>query len=357
VRMAATKNLTLDVGVKAQDESVSGYKTSDYYATAVTLATGAVNPMVVKNTSSVRSTEKTWSPEFNFRYSRFNKLLLFGSWNYKNSPGEKRTNYGSFSVNTTAATISPSLAITTQELKRNQANAKLGANWAPSTFLNVRAEVYSKDHENRYDGYAATTGYYILDYDIYGTRVTATMRPLNNWALTTRYVTQFGKAAVTEDRAGKSDSNDSKRHMISETITWSPSKVFFVQGDATLVYDSINTAHGKVTGLAADVIRNTDNNYWNGSVLAGFVVDKATNAHVQATYYRADNYDPALAAGTMSYGASRKDYTVSVGVTRRITERWLASAKVGYMDSRNDTSGGNSNFKGPLGYFSAQRAF
>jgi hypothetical protein len=44
-------------------------------------------------------------------------------------------------------------------------------------------------------------------------------------------------------------------------------------------------------------------------------------------------------------------------MTRKLSTKWLASAKVGYLDNRNDTSGGNANFSGPLGYLSMQRAF
>ena len=53
-----------------------------------------------------------------------------------------------------------------------------------------------------------------------------------------------------------------------------------MQGAVTLVYDTISTAYPKSGGLANDVLRNADNNYWTGSLLAGFVVDKVTNAQV-----------------------------------------------------------------------------
>lgn len=56
-------------------------------------------------------------------------------------------------------------------------------------------------------------------------------------------------------------------------------------------------------------------------------------------------------------GFGGREYTVSVGVTRKLAANWLGSAKLGYIESRNDTSGGNTNFRGPLGYVSMQRAF
>ena len=41
---------------------------------------------------------------------------------------------------------------------------------------------------------------------------------------------------------------------------------------------------------------------------------------------------------------------------RKFTDRWIGSAKLGYFESRNDTSGGNTNFHGPLAYLAIERA-
>jgi hypothetical protein len=216
--------------------------------------------------------------------------------------------------------------------------------------------VFTKDHENRFEGYGVSDGgLYILDYDIYGTRVTATIRPSATWSFTTRYVAQFGKAAVMTDEYAKGDSKDAERHSLAETISWVPSKVFYMQASANLVYDTISTAYPKAGGLANNVLRNADNNYWNGNVLAGFVVDKMTNAQLEATYYKANNYEPAIASSTVPYGAGGREYSVSAGVTRKFSDRWLAMAKVGYFESRNDTMGGFGNFHGPLAYIAFQQ--
>ena len=59
----------------------------------------------------------------------------------------------------------------------------------------------------------------------------------------------------------------------------------------------------------------------------------------------------------MPYGASGREYGISCGVTRKFSDRWLGNVKVGYFDSRNETMGGNANFKGPLAYLSMQHAF
>jgi hypothetical protein len=112
-----------------------------------------------------------------------------------------------------------------------------------------------------------------------------------------------------------------------------------------------------VTGAAQDVLHNSDNNYWNGSLITGFVVDKDTDAQVEATYYRANNYNPSVATSTVPYGYSGTDYSVTAGVKHKFAAKTVGAAKVGYFETKNETSGGNSNFRGPVAYVSLEHAF
>jgi len=43
-------------------------------------------------------------------------------------------------------------------------------------------------------------------------------------------------------------------------------------------------------------------------------------------------------------------------VKRKLSNAWIGSAKVGYIESRNDTTGGNTNFRGPLAYFAIEHS-
>ena len=360
LKFRASKDLAMEAGVKAEDSNVSASNLATYVSTFMVQATGVVaTPQrdVAPNTS--KNTEKLWSPEFSVRYTGIKRVSLFGSVDYRTSPGDERhvdTHVGPGPAGSSVVLVA--VGSKEQTVKEKHLNAKVGGVWTPSSLLNVRAEVFTKDHENRFEGYGVSAGgLYILDYDIYGTRVTATIRPLPTVTSSTRFVAQTGKAATTTELYATGDSKDAKRRSISETISWVPSKAFYVQGDVSLVYDSMSTAYPLAGGTANDVLRNADNNYWNGSLLVGFVVDKVTNAQIEATYYKADNYEPSLAAATVPYGAGGRDYSISLGVTRKLTDRWLATAKIGYLDSRNDTTGGHTNFHGPLGYLSMQRAF
>lgn len=360
LRLKPSKTFAVDVGVKAEDSNVTANNLATYISTYMVQATGFVaTPQRDLAPNNSKSVERLWAPELNARYTGFKQVILFASADYRTSPGDERNLSSSVGPGPTGSTIvvaaSSAAADKTDE---KHLNAKFGGVWSPGAALNVRAEVYSKDHETRYSGYGVSAGsLYVLDYDIYGARVTATYRPTPAWSFATRYALQIGKTATTTDVYAKGDSKDSRRHSLAETINWVPNKAFFLQASATLVYDSISTAYPDAGGLANDVLRNADNNFWNGSIVAGFVVDKVTNAQLETTYYEANNYEPTIANASVPYGYTGREYTVSVGVTRKLTAKWLASAKVGYVDNRNDTSGGNTNFHGPLGYLSMQRAF
>jgi hypothetical protein len=59
-----------------------------------------------------------------------------------------------------------------------------------------------------------------------------------------------------------------------------------------------------------------------------------------------------MAAYTMPYGAGAKESVVSAGVKHKFSDRCMGNAKVGYYDSKNDTTGGFTNFRGPVAYVS-----
>lgn len=360
LNLKPTKDLALDVGVKAEDANITARNDAVYVSTFLVQATGAVaTPQrdVAPNTS--KHAEKLWAPEFSARYTGIEKVSLFASADYRTSPGDERhtdTHVGPGPAG--SSIVVSAVGANEQEVREKHLNAKVGAVWSPTQRFNVRTELFSKDHENRFEGYGVSAGgLYVLDYDITGARVLVNLRPAPTVTFATRYSVQIGKTATTTDVYATGESKNSKRHSIAESVSWVPSKNVFLQANASLVYDTISTAYPISGGLANDVLRNADNNYWNGSVVAGFAVDKVTNAEIQASYYKANNYDPAIAAATVPYGAGGRDYMFSVGLTRKLSARWLVSGKLGYLDSQSDTSGGNTNFKGPLGYVSMQHAF
>jgi hypothetical protein len=161
---------------------------------------------------------------------------------------------------------------------------------------------------------------------------------------------------------------DMENHMVAATIDWTPSSQFYMQANANVVYNVISTIYPRAgtapatTGSSAApawdanrVLQNSNNNYVSGSLLAGAVLTKTDDLLVQYTYYKADNYNPEVASVTMPYGAGAEESLVTVGIKHKFSKNLLGSIKLGYIDSRNDTTGGHTNFRGPLGYVTMER--
>ena len=343
-------DLEINPALKMETFKYDGTYSANYIGNSVVVATGVNTPYNLVGANSGKYSEKPVVPELTARYTGISKVALFAIWDYRSAPGDENKVYGGVTTGT-GPMILAAPVIVAEKVKEKHMNLKVGGNWTPNALLNVRAEFFMKDHENNFND-ALATGYYTLDYDTYGGRFTATIKPSAELSATTRYVIQRGHGTVSEDGYLFGHSNDSRRYELAETVNWNPNKSFYAQANVNFVWDTVGTVYPRAGGSANDVLHNSDNNFWNGSVLGGFVVDKETDALVQATYYKASNYSPALASYTMPYGYAGKDYSITAGVKHKFNDRMVGSAKVGYYHSTCDTTGGLTNFKGPVGYLS-----
>gem|GEM_PF-5100984 len=97
-------------------------------------------------------------------------------------------------------------------------------------------------------------------------------------------------------------------------------------------------------------LQNSDNHYVTLGGLTGFAIDKETDMQIQANLYRAQNGNAILAPLTMPYGVAVEETSITVAVKYKFSDSWICQAKLGYFESKNDTSGSRTNFHGPLAY-------
>ena len=301
------------------------------------------------NNEASRVKEKILTPEITFRYTGIKKVVIYGAFSDRINDGDDRL----VSPYTTAT---PALTSQfNQTYTQDQAHYTLGSNINASSALVLRGEVFYKDHENKFAGYANNLGgLYVIGYQFTGVKLTAIVKPVPQLSFSTRYQPQAGKMQVTTEATSRFDSMDAKSHLIGETINWNPNKSVYLQGNLNLAYNYISTAYPRAGGLGNLRGQNSDNNVRTMSFVTGFVVDKNTDAQIECMHQKADNFVPEQAVGTQPYGAGYKEYSVSVGMKHRFSSRWIGSAKIGYIESRNDTTGGNTNFRGPLAYLAVE---
>jgi len=347
-----TSDLTVKLTVKHEKTDVDGFNNVVYTSNQINQTTGAVTPVVASAPNVADRTEKTWTPDLDVRYTGIKNVALYANYDYRHSPG---TEYSS-STGVGTGGILGAATSSYENVKLNHAHYKAGANWTVNQALTLRGEVYYKDHANGFYGYNTSLGdSFVLGYEFLGTKLTAIVKPRANLSFTTRVVKQTGKMDTTVDGGTSMRSNDLTNWQLGETIDFAPSAQTYVQANINAAYNTIQTAYPYVGGLGNEVVRNSDNNYVNGSLVAGWVAGKNTDASVQFIYYRADNYKTPTNA-TLWYGAGDKEYLVTAGVKHRFSDKLIGQFKVGYIDSKSDTTGGNTNFRGPICYLSFDHA-
>lgn len=345
-------------------------------AASLTAVTAAVNTttgvVTITNNDQIFNSsvkEKSYTPALDLRYTGFKDLALYASASKRIVDGDERYQTPYNPVTTPVPANSTQAMNNTSE---DRARINVGANWRTAPWLELRGEIFSKDNDNNYDGYLVRSDGFVdtyhLDYILKGFKGTVIFRADPTLVFTTRYVYSEGTAKVKSTAVSSGiltnpvyDAMDLTNHMIGETIDWTPSSQFYMQANFNYVSNVVNTVYPRAGVVPAGtnpswdangVLQNSNNNYFTCNVLAGAVLTKTDDLLFQVTYYNADNYDPQLANRTMPYGAGAEEIFTSVGLKHKFNDRCIGEAKVGYYDAKNDTTGGNTDFHGPMAYVS-----
>jgi len=361
-----TKNFSARIALRGEDEYNKGNGAFTTVTAAVNTTTGVVTITQAPQNEYSRIKEQSLTPALDLNYTGIKNVALYASGSQRIVNGDER--YAA-PYNPITSPVAPIANLASNDLSKDNAKYTVGATWRQSLALTLRGEVFYKDNTNKSIGYGVDLGdYYVLSSQFTGFKLTATTRLNPTLSFTTRYIFQKGKAQVAgfQPTFPEYDSMDTRNHMISETIDWNPIAQFYTQANVSVVYNVISTIYPRAGVVPAsgtsrsfdanNVLHNSDNNYVTGSLLAGAALTKRDDLQIKFTYYRADNYNAALAALTLPYGAAAMEISVTAGIKHQFSKRMLGNAKVGYLDSNNGTTGGNTNFRGPLAYISLEYA-
>ena len=355
-----TPNWSATVSMRGEDSYIKSAATLTNLAAAVNTTTGVVTYTSTNQQEFSRVKEDVWTPVLDLNYTGFANVSIYGSASNASTSGNKY-----YATPFTAGTTPANSALQFEDANDKHAYYNLGANWRQSGFLTLRGEVFYKDSTISAPGYGIDiANYYNLASQFNGVKLTAIVKPMETVTSTTRFIYQKGKMQVTglQPTFPEYDSCDAENDSLSETVDWTPNTQFYLQANVNVVFNYINTVYPRAGSVAAagatpawdvnQVLQNANNNYITGSLLAGTVLTKTDDLLLKFTYYKADNNDSKLAPITLPYGADAEESVVSVGVKHKFSQTCVGEAKVGYMDSKNVTTGGNTNFRGPMGYVS-----
>lgn len=372
LKLTPTKDWLVDLGFRQEYNVISS--SGGFIVRTLPAAAKNLDPSsftVANNVTYSHETDHVLTPELSIRYMGFDRVSLYATLDNRTNHGNQHwiNPYASSTIAgitgiTTTAGASPG-SVFFQEANQDYANAKIGANWNACNQMTVRAEVYRKDHQNHFIGaddvigIASTGALYVTGYTFTGATVSVIYRPDPVLTLTTRFDAQEGMMSVTGNAitggtGSEVTSGNASARTISEALDYAPSGQFYFHGDLSFVFNYLQTAYPFVTVNAANSIptpiQNANNNYITASGLAGFVLNKSVDLQLQGTYTRANNYNPSIASGGQPYGAGFEERSVTAGVKCKLADRWMLDAKVGYLDRSDATTGGFTNYNGPLAY-------
>jgi hypothetical protein len=352
--------LSVEGAVRAEDEFVSGASSFNALAASGTPAVTVTSTPRVDWEHIHRNTE---TPELDLRYTGIRDLALYGSASKSNLNGIERDTSSYNPLTATGGTLA------NNNVSEKHGDYTIGANWRTSQILTLRAEFFDKGHKDNSAGYGENLGdYYLLDSQYTGYKLTALATPWATLGFTTSFISQHGETQVTGflPTYPAYDSGDTKNYMIGETINWTPCSQCYMQLNANVVFNVISTIYPRagVTPATAtlpafnsnQILQNSNNNYVSGSFLTGFVVNRETDLQFQTAYYRANDGDANLYPLTTPYGVEVRDVSCTIGLKHKFSDRLIGDAKIGYFDSKNDTTGGFTSYHGPVAYVSVEYA-
>ncbi len=233
------------------------------------------------------------------------------------------------------------------------------ANWYAKPGLTFAAQYYYKVNVNDYDSVRDNTPSagadrypaYISDQDFttHDFNFRVSWRPAPLLSFVTRYDFQRSRIVSNEVGLAKVESSELTSHILSESVTWSPTARLYVTASVNFTWDQLATP-------AYRFVLNSDNNYVNGSLGVGYALAKRDDVYVDYSYFRANNFVDNSAL-SLPFGADQKQQAVYFTWVRRQSEHLIYTMKYGYVTKRDGTWAGRNDFDAHVLYAKVQYHF
>jgi hypothetical protein len=252
----------------------------------------------------------------------------------------------------------------------------VGANWYPHRKANFAAQYYYRSRRNDYDHNLDSTIYnppatnnlypaFIRkhEFNTHDVNFRMTLRPLANLTLVSRYdfqltsyhmrgdINSFGIALMEIQSA------EATSHIFNQSLSWTPLPPLYLQGSISYAIEHTDSPASSLTGAAANLVQNAENDYWNASALVGYALTRKSDLQAQYYYYRADNYDTSNASVGLPYGAGAEQHGVTLTLLNRLRKNLLWKIQYGFFTGHDQTSGGRNDYHAHLVYSSWQYLF
>ena len=250
-----------------------------------------------------------------------------------------------------------------------------GANWYPHRKANFGAQYYYRTRRNDYDhdidstrfNPPATNNLYPAfikrhEFTTHDVNVRMTLRPFASLTLVSRYDFQISSYNMQGDinsfgvRLKEIESAEATSHIFSQGLSWSPLPRLYLQGNISYAIQRTETPASSLTGGAANLVQDAENDYWNASAMVGYALCEKSDLQSQYYYYRADNYVDNSNVG-LPYGAGAEQHGVTLTFLNRLRKNLLWKIQYGFFTGHDQLAGGHNDYHAHMVYSSWQYLF
>jgi opacity protein-like surface antigen len=235
----------------------------------------------------------------------------------------------------------------------------LSTQWRARAGLIITGEYYFKLRLNDYDHTRDTTlpgsfdryPAFITnqDFSTHDFNVRVSWRPAPTLSLVTRYDQQWSSLRTSAVGIAESRGGRSATHIVSQSATWAPRPQLYVTA-------SVNVAYDQLTTPVAPIIRQSDNNYVNGSLMAGYALGKRSDLFVELNRYQSSNYsDNSLVS--LPYGAESRQDAASATLVIRSSPRLVYTIRYTFARGEDRLRGDRADYQAHLLYSKIQYTF
>jgi hypothetical protein len=228
-----------------------------------------------------------------------------------------------------------------------------GANWYPVRNLNFAGQYYYKSLKNDYNHTLDSTSNLPTSGDRYPAFIRsqnftthdvnfrATIRPLPNLTLVSRYDFQLSTVNSYMDYLTPMESGNITTHIFGESLSWSPMSRLFLQGSLNYVIDRGETP---AVDLFPAYIQRSDNDYVDANVTVGFALTGKTDLQAQYFLYYANNYADNSAV-SVPYNTSAEQHGITGTLIHRFSKAMQWTIKYGWTSYTDKLYGGMNDYE------------
>lgn len=344
-------NLTLVPSLRIENQKQSGL--ADYLETDVSPTLNAVQANIM-NTREQGFTDVTEGLEA--RYTGVTNWVFYvrGEWLEGDGNLQERE-----------AEAQTGLVARDTDSSRFTQKYSVGANWYPLRNLNLAGQYYHKTRENSYDHLVDSTSNlptstdrypaYIRDQDFTTDDMNfrVTVRPFTTLSLITRYDFQLSTVRSRMDYLDPLESGRITSHIIGESVTWTPINRLFLQGNINYAIDRGETP---AVGIVSGLVQRSDNDYVDGSVLAGYALTEKTDLQAQYFVYYSNNYNDNSTI-SVPYNTTAEEHGITATLIHKFSAAMQWTVKYGWTTYRDKLYGDQNDYEAHMVYSSFRYRF